>query len=109
MVPEADAPKLLDQLRRAIRMRHYSIRTEHSYCEWVKRYCHFHNLRHPMEMGAPEINQFRSHLATDRNVAASTQNQACCAMRRKPNTFVHHISESSRFQKMVTMTFAEER
>jgi integron integrase len=80
MVPEADAPKLLDQLCRAIRMRHYSIRTEHSYCEWVKRYCHFHNLRHPLEMGAPEINQFLSHLATDRNVAASTQNQACCAI-----------------------------
>jgi integron integrase len=72
--------KLLDQLRAAIRLRHYSIRTERTYCDWVKRYCHYHNLRHPREMGAPEINQYLTHLATDRNVAVSTQNQACCAI-----------------------------
>jgi len=71
---------LLDQLRTEIRVRHYSIRTEHAYCDWVKRYCHFHGLRHPKDMGAPEINAFLSHLASDRNVAASTQNQACCAI-----------------------------
>ncbi len=73
-------PKLLDQLRREIRTRHYSIRTEHTYCDWVRRYCHYHNLRHPAEMGAQEINQFLSHLANDHDVAASTQNQACCAL-----------------------------
>jgi integron integrase len=72
--------KLLDHLRREIRLRHYSIRTEHAYVEWVIRYVRFHNLRHPNEMGAPEITAFLSHLATDANVAASTQNQALCAL-----------------------------
>lgn len=84
--PQADAsapagtPKLLDQLRNAIRLRHYSIRTEQAYTEWVVRYVRFHNLRHPSEMGAPEINQFLTHLAVNANVAASTQNQALCAL-----------------------------
>jgi hypothetical protein len=68
---------LLDELRRAIRVRHYSIRTEHSYVDWVYRYIVFHGKRHPREMGAPEINAFLSYLATDLNVAANTQNQAC--------------------------------
>jgi len=72
--------KLLDDMRREIRVRHYSIRTEQTYCDWVKRYCHYHNLRHPMDMGAPEISAFISHLATHGNVAASTQNQALCAL-----------------------------
>ena len=72
--------ELLDNLRREIRVRHYSIRTEQTYCDWVRRYCQFHNLRHPVEMGAPQINQFLSHLATDRDVAASTQNQALNAI-----------------------------
>jgi integron integrase len=72
--------ELLDSVRRQIRLRHYSIRTEHSYVEWVYRYILYHNKRHPAEMGAPEITAFLSHLATDRNVAASTQNQACCAL-----------------------------
>jgi len=69
-------PRLLDQLRREIRVRHYSIRTEHSYVEWVIRYVNFNDLRHPRDMGAPEISRFLSHLASDANVAASTQNQA---------------------------------
>jgi integron integrase len=72
--------ELLDSVRREIRLRHYSIRTEHSYVDWVHRYILFHNKRHPAEMGAPEITSFLSHLATDLNVAASTQNQACCAL-----------------------------
>lgn len=72
--------QLLDDLRAAIRLRHYSIRTEHSYCAWVKRYCRFHDMRHPNEMGAEEINAFLTHLATDRDVAASTQNQALNAI-----------------------------
>jgi len=73
-------PKLLDQLRQAIRTRHYSIRTEEAYVQWVKRFILFHNKRHPEDMGAPEINAFLSHLAVDNNVAASTQNQALCAI-----------------------------
>jgi len=72
--------KLLEQLRAEIRVRHYSIRTENAYCTWVTRYCHFHNLRHPREMGAPEISAFLSHLAVDHDVAASTQNQALNAL-----------------------------
>ena len=73
-------PKLLDQLRRAVRVRHYSIRTEHTYVDWVYRFVMFHNKRHPREMGPLEINQFLSHLASSLNVAASTQNQALNAI-----------------------------
>jgi integron integrase len=72
--------KLLDQVREAIRVRHYSIRTEHAYVDWITRYILFHDKRHPGEMGAAEINRFLSHLASDLNVAASTQNQALCAI-----------------------------
>ena len=72
--------ELLDQLRAAIRLRHYSIRTERTYVDWVYRFILFHNKRHPREMGAAEINAFLSYLASDLNVAASTQNQACCAI-----------------------------
>jgi integron integrase len=73
-------PKLLDQVRRAIRIRHYSIRTERTYVDWTTRYILFHNKRHPKDMAGPEINQFLSYLATDLNVAASTQNQALNAI-----------------------------
>lgn len=74
------APKLLDRLREAIRVRHYSIRTEEAYVDWVKRYIYFHNKRHPKEMGANEIAAFLSHLALERGVSASTQNQARSAL-----------------------------
>ncbi len=73
-------PKLLQQLRAEIRVRHYSIRTEKTYSEWVYRYIIFHNKRHPAEMGPAEISEFLSHLATELNVAASTQNQALNAI-----------------------------
>lgn len=73
-------PKLLDQVRSAIRIRHYSIRTEKAYIQWIKRYIHFHNIRHPEEMGEKEINQFLSYLAEKEKVSASTQNQALCAI-----------------------------
>lgn len=72
--------KLLDQLRREIRVRHYSIRTEHTYCDWVRRYVQFHQLKHPKDMGAAEISEFLSNLAVRGNVAASTQNQALQAL-----------------------------
>ena len=73
-------PKLLDQVRDKIRFKHYSIRTEHAYVDWIKRYILFHGKRHPQEMGKQEAEQFLSHLAVDRNVAASTQNQALSAI-----------------------------
>ena len=72
--------RLLDQVRDKIRFKHYSIRTEHAYVDWIKRYILFHGKRHPQEMGKQEAEQFLSHLAVDRNVAASTQNQALSAI-----------------------------
>ena len=73
-------PRLLDQVREQIRLKHYSIRTECVYCEWVKRYVRFHQYRHPVEMGAPEVEAFLSDLAVRRDVSASTQNQALAAL-----------------------------
>ena len=73
-------PKLLDQMREALRSRHYSRRTEQTYCQWVKRYIHFHHVRHPAEMAEPEINAFLTHLAVKEKVSASTQNQALSAL-----------------------------
>lgn len=73
-------PKLLDQVRAAIRVKHYSRRTEASYVNWIKRFILFHGKRHPREMGEAEINQFLTHLAVKENVAPSTQNQALCAI-----------------------------
>ena len=73
-------PRLLERLRDRIRLRHYSLRTERTYAHWVKRYVAFHGMRHPGEMGTGEITAFLSSLATDRNVAASTQNQALSAL-----------------------------
>ena len=73
-------PKLLDRMRSRIRVRHYSIRTEDAYVQWARRYIIFHGKKHPSAMGAPEINEFLSHLAMERNVSASTQNQALSAI-----------------------------
>jgi integron integrase len=71
---------LLDQVRDQIRLKHYSIRTERVYCEWVKRYVRFHNFRHPLEMGAVEVEVILSDLPVRRDVSASTQNQALAAL-----------------------------
>jgi integron integrase len=75
-----DKPRLLDQIREQIRLRHYSIRTEAVYLEWVRRYIRFHKYRHPQEMGGPEVEAFLSDLAVRRDVSASTQNQALSAI-----------------------------
>ena len=72
--------KLLGEMRDLIRRKHYSIRTEHSYLHWAKRYILFHGKRHPKEMGEPQIVAFLNHLAVKREVAASTQNQALNAL-----------------------------
>jgi integron integrase len=77
-VPEA--PKLLDQLRERIRVKHYSIRTEQSYVQWVRRYIIFHGKRHPAEMGKRELEAFLTSLAVERNVSAATQTQALSAL-----------------------------
>jgi hypothetical protein len=78
--PVAPNPKLLDQVRQAIRTRHYSSKTEESYVHWIKRVIFFHNKRHPAEMGEKEIARFLSSLASELHVSASTQNQALNAI-----------------------------
>ncbi len=79
----SDAPRptrLLDRVREALRARHYSIRTEEAYVGWIRRFILFNGMRHPKDMGDAEINAFLSHLALERHVAASTQNQALAAL-----------------------------
>jgi integron integrase len=71
---------LLGKVRSAIRVRHYSLRTEQAYIHWIRRFILFHNKRHPDGMGEPEITAFLSDLAVNRNVSASTQNQALSAI-----------------------------
>ena len=71
---------LLRQLRRIIRTRHYSPHTEEAYVAWVRRYVRFHGLRHPRELGEPEVERFLSHLAVTGHVAPATQNQALAAL-----------------------------
>jgi len=73
-------PKLLEQVREVIRVRHYSLRTEETYLRWTKRFILFHGKRHPREMGVQEVQQFLSHLAVEGRVAASTQSQALSAL-----------------------------
>ena len=74
------APKLMDSMRDALRSRHYSRRTEKAYCLWVRRYVRFHKMRHPAEMGGPEINRYLTYLAVKLHVSASTQTQALSAL-----------------------------
>jgi integron integrase len=74
------SPKLLDQVRAKLRTLHYSIRTEESYVDWIKRFILFHGKRHPRDMGREEIGSFLTHLAVERKVAANTQNQALAAL-----------------------------
>lgn len=77
---EKPKPKLLDQLRAVIRTLHYSIRTEDAYTDWARRYIVFHGKVHPKDMGAEQVHAFLSHLAVERRVSASTQNQAKAAL-----------------------------
>jgi integron integrase len=76
----SQSPKLLDQLRDRIRLKHYSLRTEQAYLQWVKRYILFHGKRHPKSMGKAEVEAFLTSLAVERNVTASTQTQALSAL-----------------------------
>lgn len=72
--------KLLAQVRTTIRVRHYSRRTEQAYLWWIRRFIDFHDRRHPIELGSAEVSAFLTHLATNRRVSASTQNQALSAL-----------------------------
>ncbi len=77
---EIGRPRLLQRVHEAIRVRHYSRRTEEAYVHWIKRLIYFHGKRHPETMGEAEVTAFLNHLAVDRHVAAATQNQALSAI-----------------------------
>lgn len=76
----SNQPKLLDQVRAKIRLKHYSFRTEQAYADWIKRFILHFGKRHPRELGAAEVEQFLTHLAVQGKVSASTQNQAKSAL-----------------------------
>ena len=78
--PSSSEPKLLDRVREIIRIKHYSIRTEQAYLQWIRRYIRFHGKRHPRELGADALTAFLSDLAIRGQVSASTQNQALNAI-----------------------------
>jgi integrase len=80
---------LLDQVRDAIRVKHYSYRTEQTYVQWIRRYILFPDKQHPKDMGVPEIEAFLPHLATQGNVASATQNQALSALLFLYNEVLH--------------------
>jgi site-specific recombinase XerD len=77
---ESKPKKLLDQVRDVMRFKHYSLRTERAYSDWIARFIRFHGKRHPAEMGTEEVTHFLTHLAREGNVAAATQNQALSAL-----------------------------
>ena len=79
-VVSQESPKLLDQLRAELRLRHYSIRTEEVYVDWSRRFILFHEKRHPKTMGVAEVTAFLTYLAVERQVSSSTQNQAKSAL-----------------------------
>jgi integron integrase len=78
--PSPKGKKLLEQVSDVIRIKHYSHRTEQTYMDWIRRYIIFHKKRHPKDMGVEEIQGFISHLATERHLSASSQNQALSAI-----------------------------
>jgi len=88
-------PKLLDQVRPVLRTKHYSLRTEESYVNWIKQFIFYHDKKHPLHLVEVEINHFLTHLAVQKKVSASTQNQALCAivflykhvLRKEPGDF----------------------
>ncbi|MDA2935141.1 phage integrase N-terminal SAM-like domain-containing protein, partial [Acidobacteria bacterium AH-259-D05] len=110
-------PKLLDQLRNIIRLKHLSQRTADAYAYWIKRFILFHNKRHPEELGTAEISAFLSHLATEQSVAASTQNQALNALvflyknvlQQQPGDFSQFIRAKRRKRLPVVLTRDEVR
>ena len=73
-------PRLIEQVRNVMRLKHYSIRTERTYWDWIERFIRFHSMRHPAQMGETEVSAFLTYLAREGNVSASTQNQALSAL-----------------------------
>ena len=115
--PSAPAarPRLLEQVRDAIRRRHYSYRTEETYVHWIRRFIFFTGKRHPRELGAAEVTAFLNHLASERHVAASTQNQALSALLflykevlGAPLPWLDGLERAKRPVRMPTVLTAEE-
>ena len=110
-------PPLLEQVRAVIRFKHYSLRTEQSYLDWIKRFILFHGKQHPRTLGAPEVRAFLTHLAVEGKVAASTQNQAQSALLflyrqvlRLDLPFLHDVERAKRPRKLpVVLTRQEAR
>ena len=108
-------PKLLDQVRLAARRKHYSIHTERGYVRWAKRFILYHNKRHPIEMAEAEIKEFLNHLATERGLAASSQNQALASLLflykhvlGKPLNFIEGIVRAKTTKRLPTILSKEE-
>ena len=98
-----DKPKnLLDRVRDALRVKHYSLRTERSYCDWIERFIRFHRKRHPSEMGEAGVSGFLTHLAREGQVAASTQNQARKSLLR--STLLRSRAKANNDFKCITFT-----
>lgn len=113
--PVAAKPRLLDQVREAIRMRHYSIKTEYAYVGWIKRFILFHKKRHPTEMAEKEISQFLTNLAINSRVSATTQNQALNALLflynevlRKEIGYVNGVVRAKRSRRVPVVLTREE-
>jgi hypothetical protein len=89
--------KLLDQVREVMRLKHYSIRTERCYCDWIRRYIKFHGMRsrEDLQKAEPKIEQFLSDLAVNGHVSASTQNQAFNALLFLYREILHQTLENS--------------
>ena len=108
------AKKLLEQLADTLRTKHYSYRTEQTYRDWVRRFILFHDKKHPNTMGEAEIRAFLAHLATDRHVAASTQNQALNAILFLYREVLHKdietilVSDAKRPERLPTVLNREE-
>ncbi len=107
--------KLLDEVRGVIRAKHYSIRTEEAYLDWIKRFILFHHKRHPKDMGEPQVSQFLTHLAVEKNVAASTQNQAMSAILflykevlRQPLDWLDQVVRAKQPQRLPVVLTKEE-
>src|SRR5215510_1725082 len=94
-MPQAQRPKkLLDQMRDVLHTQHYALRTEKAYVDWAKRFILLHQKRHPTAMGRVEIEAFLTHVAVDRHIAASTQNQALSALLFLYKAVLHQEVES---------------
>lgn len=111
----SNKPKLLDQVRAIIRLKHYSIRTEQAYVDWIRRFILFHQKRHPKEMNVEEVRGFLSHLANERNVSSSTQNQALAALLflyqevlKQPLAWIDGVDRAKRGARLPTVFTKEE-